>query len=287
LYHQLGGSAEKTGQIVQVYGLSGVTAISAGENHTVALKTDGTVWAWGSNTSGQLGDGTGGEYETSIISVQASSLTGVTAISAGEEHTVALKSDGTVWTWGYNKYGQLGDGTKKTRKTPVRVTGLSDVTAISAGLYHTLALKTDETVWAWGANAGGQLGDGTTTNRKIPVQVTGLNLGSTTTTSSSYKDENIDVSDSRLELFYGDDDEVTVMVTGDDDCSVEGVTVNASINMAGKGLIEISPEIAETDANGEAEFTITAREKRDNVKVIFKVEGVKDTARLFVKVRDE
>lgn len=98
----------------------------------------------------------------------------VSAIAAGEGHSMALKSDGTVWTWGWNRDGQLGDGTNKSRSTPRKVNGLTGVTAISAGSYHTVALKSDGTVWAWGDNSNGGVGDGTTTHRRTPVQVTGL-----------------------------------------------------------------------------------------------------------------
>ncbi len=98
-----------------------------------------------------------------------------TKICAGVYHTVALKDDGTVWTWGHNGFGQLGDGATENRNAPVQVQGLSGVTTIAAGQYHTLAIKNDGTVWTWGCNNYGQLGDGTTTNRSIPVQVQGLN----------------------------------------------------------------------------------------------------------------
>ena len=84
---------------------------------------------------------------------------------------MALKADGTVWAWGTNWAGQLGDGTNIDRATPVQVAGLMNVIGIDAGEFHTLALKADGTVWAWGNNDYGQLGDGTTTRRSIPVQV--------------------------------------------------------------------------------------------------------------------
>jgi len=101
----------------------------------------------------------------------------VSAIAAGDGHSVALKSDGTVWTWGWNRDGQLGDGTSTRRSTPRKVNGLTGVTAISAGSYHTVALKGDGTVWTWGQNLFGQLGDGTSGTsayKNTPVQVTGL-----------------------------------------------------------------------------------------------------------------
>lgn len=96
-------------------------------------------------------------------------------ISGGASHTIALKSDGTVWAWGANTWGQLGDGTKNYSNYRVQVVGLTDVIAIAAGSYHTVALKSDGTVWTWGSNLYGQLGDGTNTNRNTPVQVSGLN----------------------------------------------------------------------------------------------------------------
>ena len=151
--------------------------IACGAYHTIALKSDGTVWAWGANQAGQLGDGTHIDNTDIIhagIPVQVSSLSGVTAIAGGRDHTAALKSDGTVWAWGYNYYGQLGDGTTTNSYTPVQVSSLSGVTAIAGGYYHTIALKSDGTVWTWGNNDIGQLGDGTTNNRLTPVQVSGL-----------------------------------------------------------------------------------------------------------------
>ncbi|MDO8140263.1 MAG: carboxypeptidase regulatory-like domain-containing protein [Candidatus Brocadiales bacterium] len=150
--------------------------IASGGDHTIALKSDGTVWAWGYNEHGELGDGTTTtEFPYGKTTpIQVSGLRGVTAIAGREFHSIALKSDGTVWAWGSNSFGKLGDGTTTDRTTPVQVSGLSGITAIAVGRSHSIALKSDGTVWAWGGNYSGQLGDGTTTNRTFPVQISGL-----------------------------------------------------------------------------------------------------------------
>ena len=165
---------------VQVTGLTGVTAVSAGYRFTLALKSDGTVWAWGDNGFGELGNNsTTPSYTPVQVEGSGSSgfLTGVIAVSAGSYHCLALKSDGTVWAWGDNSKGELGINTStSSSKTPVQVGSLSNVTAIAAGdNYFSLALKSDGTVWAWGYNFSGQLGnnDNTYANSYIPVEVGG------------------------------------------------------------------------------------------------------------------
>lgn len=96
------------------------------------------------------------------------------AIAAGVEHSMVLLSDGTIWAWGLNTYGQLGDGTTTSRHTPVEVSGIHDAVAIAVGWYHSTALLADGTVWNWGYNNAGQLGDGTRTNESTPIEVSGL-----------------------------------------------------------------------------------------------------------------
>jgi alpha-tubulin suppressor-like RCC1 family protein len=171
---QLGdGSIVGFSLAARVPGLSGVTTVSAGFAHTVALKRDGTVWGWGWNTYGQLGDaGAAGGMVTAPV--QAQGLSGVAAVAAGNEHTLALKADGSVWAFGHNDHGQLGDGGTTDRKAPIQVGGLAAASAIAAGWHHSLALQADGTVRAWGDNSYGQLGDGTTTQRASPVPVSGL-----------------------------------------------------------------------------------------------------------------
>jgi alpha-tubulin suppressor-like RCC1 family protein len=95
-------------------------------------------------------------------------------ISSNVGHTLVAKPDGTVWAWGTNSSGQLGDGTTTRRDLPKQVPGLTDVTSVAAGGDHSLALKSDGTVWAWGSNGSGRLGNGNTTQQLSPVQVSGL-----------------------------------------------------------------------------------------------------------------
>jgi alpha-tubulin suppressor-like RCC1 family protein len=158
--------------------LSSVQQISAGFYHALILAADGSVWSWGYNNYGQLGNGTTTTSNTPV-QVQKSggtALGGITAISAGGYHNLALASDGTVWAWGYNVDGRLGDGTTTTRLTAVQVkssgsTVFSGVTAVRAGNWQSLAISGGN-VWGWGSNNYGQLGDGTTTQRLNPVQTT-------------------------------------------------------------------------------------------------------------------
>jgi alpha-tubulin suppressor-like RCC1 family protein len=184
------GSMNGSSSPVQVQGLGSVVDVAAGKLHSLALKSDGTVWAWGNNDSGQHGVPGGltfndGPYTTTYrhTPVQVQGLDSVVAFAAGYSHSLALKNDGTVWAWGSNSYGQLGDGSTTTRYTPVQVTNLGLVTAIAAGSSHTLALKSDGTVWTWGDNSSGELGDGSTTTRYTPVQVTNLDSVSTIATN--------------------------------------------------------------------------------------------------------
>ena len=162
--------------------LSGISEISAGADHVIALKSDGTVWNWGYNWGGSLGNNSTTQSNAPVQVLGAGgagTLTGVVSVAAGFDDSVALKGDGTVWTWGYNNYGELGNNTTTTSKTPVQVVGaggsgvLGGIVTISAGAYHTAALKSDGTVWAWGFNGNGQLGNNTTTNRAFPAQVLG------------------------------------------------------------------------------------------------------------------
>ena len=157
---------------IQVGGLSGVVDIAGGHYHSLALMADGTVRGWGYNSFGQLGNGATTSAQRTPVTV--SPLTDVIAIAGGRDMSYAIRSDGTVWGWGLNTTGQVGDGTTTMRTRPVRVGTLTDITAIAGGRDHGLAVRSDGTVWSWGENTQGQLGDGSLTNRLNPVQVTGL-----------------------------------------------------------------------------------------------------------------
>lgn len=141
--------------------------IVGSDTHSLLLQPNGLVFAWGSN-GGSLGDGT---TTNRISPVQVKDLTDVVDITAGTSRSFALKSDGTVWGWGYSAAGQLGDGTTTTRLLPVKLPNLTEIIKIAGGSGHALALKSDGTVWAWGTNSSGQVGDGTNSNRSTAVQV--------------------------------------------------------------------------------------------------------------------
>ena len=156
---------------------SGVVAVAAGYDHSLALKADGSVVAWGRNVRGALGDGSTIHRTAPVAVAGLGAGSGVVAIAAGGESSLALKADGTVLAWGTNDFGQLGDGTSIHRSTPVQVAGLgvgSGVTAIAEGGVHGMAAKVDGSVVAWGWNGFGQLGDGTSETRFMPVAVAGF-----------------------------------------------------------------------------------------------------------------
>lgn len=164
-------STDYTNTPVQVSGLSGITAIAVGSEHSLFLRNDGSVWACGRNIEGQLGIGS---TDSTSALVQVVGLSGITAIGAGLYHSFFLKNDGSVWACGWNGYRQLGDGSNNNMNIPVQVSGLSGVTDISGGYNHSLFLKNDGSVWACGNNQSGQYGDGSYVGSGTPIQLTAL-----------------------------------------------------------------------------------------------------------------
>jgi alpha-tubulin suppressor-like RCC1 family protein len=206
---------------ISVGALANWSKIGCGFFHSIAIKTDGTLWTWGSNNYGQLGSGTqlsrsspvqvGSSTDWSSISTisgvatfaiktdgtlwacgrndyqrpvlglndvnnrssltQVGSLTNWSFVCSSQYHTTAIKTDGTLWSWGGNQHGQVGDDTTTSRSSPVQVGSLTNWDFAANGLSHTLAIKTNGTLWAWGRNQYGQLGLNDTTNRSSPVQV--------------------------------------------------------------------------------------------------------------------
>jgi RHS repeat-associated protein len=160
---------------VKVNNLSNIIAIAAGEYHSMALKSDGTVWAWGQNVNGQIGINSVATPQKNPV--QVTNLSDVVAIATGGQHSMALKADGTVWGWGANGKAQVGIGNITTpQKNPVQAIGVSNVVAIASGETHSLALRADGTVWTWGENVDGELALGYINSPiKFPTQVPYLN----------------------------------------------------------------------------------------------------------------
>jgi hypothetical protein len=161
----------------QVPGVGSVIDVATNRRHTLALRSDGTVWAWGDNVRGALGDGTnfglprGPAPVAGLADVIQVGAAGVKGPCNSCVFSVALKRDGSVWAWGDNTWGGLGDGTADFRATPARIEGLSGIARISVGTTHALALRSDGVLWGWGGNYVGQIGDGTVADRFKPVIV--------------------------------------------------------------------------------------------------------------------
>ena len=158
-----------------------ISASTGGANQSAsaAVKYDGTLWTWGVNTTGVLGTAGAGNYYSSPI--QVGSLTNWKQVSVGFDRTfsgsgwmVAVKTDGTLWTWGANNAGQLGNGNRTNYSSPIQIGALYNWKYVVAGHSSCMAIKTDGTLWAWGNNAQGQLGNGNRTNYSSPIQVGSL-----------------------------------------------------------------------------------------------------------------
>lgn len=145
--------------------------ISVGAYHILALKTNGSLWAWGGGDSGETGDGLPVNYNR-YIPRQIGIANNWKTMAAGERFSMGIKTDGTLWAWGKNDVGQLGDGTTTNQPLPVQIGTATNWDSVASGYQHTVALKTDGSLWTWGTNEVGQLGNGTTTAVVAPTNVT-------------------------------------------------------------------------------------------------------------------
>ena len=141
-------------------------------HHTVAIRTDGSLWGWGINSQGQLGEGDGANTLI-FYPMQIGTDRDWKTVAAGSEHTVAIKTDGSLWAWGANNEGQVGNGTTNTRvRVPTQIGSDTDWVDVSAGEFHTMGIRVDGSLWAWGSNQFGQLGTGSSCRRRhTPTQI--------------------------------------------------------------------------------------------------------------------
>ena len=167
-FGQLGDSTKtERDEPQEVKNLPQIKAISAGANHSLALTSDGFIYAWGDNSQGQIGDGVSSPDR--IAPVRVEDLREVEKITAGLGHSLALTSDGQVYAWGYNYFGELGLGNNQDQNRPQEVKSLKGIKEIAAGDYHSLALGENGMVYAWGYNKYGELGDSSGEDKNRPV----------------------------------------------------------------------------------------------------------------------
>ncbi len=183
---------------VRVQGITDATGIAAGRNMSYAIRANGQLMAWGRNDEGQLGDGTTTRRLTPVRVGASIGFGTVTMVTGGRDHGVAVLTDGSVWAWGSNNYGQIGDGTVTDRTTPVRVVA-SGITDAAAGAHHSYALRANGTVASWGRNYRAELGDGTTTARRTPVSV--LGVSNAVTLGSGRDMGNVTLADGRVQAW--------------------------------------------------------------------------------------
>ena len=177
-FGQLGDNSivNKSSPVQTVSGGTNWKQVGVGSHFSVAIKTDGTLWTWGRNTFGQLGDNSIVNKSSPVQTISGG--TNWKQVAVGDSQCVAIKTDGTLWTWGSNSFGCLGDNTTTSRNSPVQtIASGTNWKYAASGTEGSAAIKTDGTLWTWGANNLGQLGDGTTTSKSSPVQTisTGTN----------------------------------------------------------------------------------------------------------------
>jgi alpha-tubulin suppressor-like RCC1 family protein len=166
--------SSRSSPVSVVGGFTDWCRIAAGSQFSLALRTNGTIWAWGSNSNGQLGDNSAISRSSPVSVVNG--FTDWCMIDAGTASSIAIRTNGTLWTWGRNNNGILGtnEADAISRSSPVSVVGgFTDWCQASIGSFHASAVRTNGTAWSWGCNNDGQLGDGTTISRSSPVSIVG------------------------------------------------------------------------------------------------------------------
>ena len=250
-----------------------VVAIGAGHSHSLALTSDGKIYAWGNNQNGQLGNGTGVSSAVPVAVSMTGALAGkiVKAIAAGGDHNVALTSDGHVYAWGRNDYGQLGDPEADSTSTvplAVDTTGAlagKTITAIAAGYTHSLALGSTGQLFAWGNNSSGQLGDGTGISRPSPVAVdqSGALAGKTITSISTGGDHTLVLAAAPQAPDIAVDQPVgNVLIDGtsvvDFGTAPAGTSTSRTFTLRNTGSADLTGFTITKTGPHAAEFTITA-----------------------------
>lgn len=251
---QLGNGATANNEAVTAVSTTGVlagktiVAVAAGETHSLALDSDGKVYAWGLNANGQLGDNSTTQRTTPVAVNTAGVLAGkkIEAIAAGNGYSVALDSDGKVYAWGLNTNGQLGDNSTTQRIVPVAVlsTGVLNgktITKIAAGSSHVLALDNSGKVYAWGWGIHGQLGNNAASNSAVPVDVnvSGVLAGKTMTAIAAGNTHSLAVdSDGKVYAWGGNANGQL----GDNSVSQRNVPVlvTATDALAGKEIVSVA-----------------------------------------------
>ncbi|MFC6154632.1 RCC1 domain-containing protein [Nocardioides yefusunii] len=234
-----------------------LTALAVGGSHSLALGSDGNVYAWGDNTYGQLGDSTTTSRQTPVATRRGSIPGGVavTAIAAGRNHSLALGSDGKVYAWGLNSSVQLGDGSETRRTAPVTtsrgaIPGDASVLSIAAGANHSLALASNGNVYAWGSNLRGQLGDSTTTQRSTPIATgrgtrpTGVSLVAIAAGTS----HNLALGSDGAVYAWGDNSW--------DQVANGGALLRTSPVTAARGAIPTSTAVTSVSAGGDSSYVL-------------------------------
>jgi alpha-tubulin suppressor-like RCC1 family protein len=167
-----GTTVSKSSPVSVVGGFTDWRQMSGARCHSLGLRHNGTLWSWGSNSSGRLGDGTTVNKSSPVLVVGG--FADWCQVSGGVEHSLGVRINGTAWAWGFNGTGRLGDGTTTDRSSPVSVLGgFTDWSQVSGGFAHSVGLRQNGTIWAWGCNTCGQLGDNTIVSKSSPVQVVG------------------------------------------------------------------------------------------------------------------